>query len=267
MAGRRSSCGSGSAAHLATPWMVVVDSPGSPAESPTKLRSLLASFDLGRAVQWALLLIRMGRWPFRSRPNMPLAERAQSLKRGDSRAHAARSTSFAGLSLLRRRGAPRVIVVRRRRGAVDKTSAHDTSTAESAVTLAANHRCPLRLSPSPDPVTSTAKSARRSTPTPTPTAASAAWDCAGGRPSPPRLPSIPSPAAPPGSRRPAARLRSAVCAAGDSTRRPVWLGPRLPRAVKRWPAAAPLVASHRTAATAAGARQATARSRAGANAP
>ncbi|PUZ40967.1 hypothetical protein GQ55_9G465400 [Panicum hallii var. hallii] len=199
---------------------------------------------------------------------MPLAERAQSLKRGDSRAHAARSTSFAGLSLLRRRGAPRVIVVRRRRGAVDKTSAHDTSTAESAVTLAANHRCPLRLSPSPDPVTSTAKSARRSTPTPTPTptAASAAWGCAGGRPSPPRLPSVPSPAAPPGSRRPAARLRSAVCAAGDSTRRPVWLGPRLPRAVKRWPAAAPLVASHRTAATATGARQATARSRAGANA-
>ena len=43
--------------------MVVVDSPGSPAEGPTKLRSLLASFDLGRSVQWALLLIRMGRPP------------------------------------------------------------------------------------------------------------------------------------------------------------------------------------------------------------
>jgi len=55
-------------------------------------------------------------------PNIPMAER------GESRAHAARSTGFAVLlSLLRRRGLwqppPRVIVVRRRRGAVEETSA------------------------------------------------------------------------------------------------------------------------------------------------
>ena len=70
--------------------VVVVDSPGSPAESPTKLRSLLASFDLGRAVQWALLLFHMGRWASRSRPNIP----QHWLRRGL-------------LSLLRRRGAAR----------------------------------------------------------------------------------------------------------------------------------------------------------------
>ncbi|PVH38620.1 hypothetical protein PAHAL_5G304600 [Panicum hallii] len=66
----------------------------------------------------------------------------------------------------------------------------------------------------------------------------------------------------------AARLRSAVCAAGGSACRPVRLRPRLPRAVGRWHSAAPLAASHRpAAATTAGARQATARSRSGAARP
>ncbi|PUZ67869.1 hypothetical protein GQ55_3G468600 [Panicum hallii var. hallii] len=97
-----------------------------------------------------------------------------------------------------------------------------------------------------------AASARpRSPRRPTPVRHSPApWGCAGGRPSPPRLPPVPTPAA---AALHEARLRSAVCAAGGSTRRPVRLRPRLPRAVERWLAAAPLVASHRPAATAAGA--------------
>lgn len=78
-----------------------------------------------------------------------------------------------------------------------------------------NHRYPA-----PQPVTSIAESA----------AASTAWGCAGGCPSPPRVPSVPSPAAPPGSRRPTRnapaqcglrgqRLRPPPCAAAAQANR------------------------------------------------